>query len=47
MEIQPEHFKNRIEQAIEEAKVQGGNMYMSQALNDVLVFYEDEAKKNG
>ena len=48
MEIQPEHFKNRIEQAIEKrTKVQGGNMYMSQALNDVLINAEDEAKRRG
>lgn len=48
MEIQPEHFKNRIEQAIEKCtKVQGGNMYMSQALNDVLINAEDEAKRMG
>lgn len=48
MEIQPEHFKNRIEQAIEKrTKVQGGNMYMSQALNDVLINSEDEAKRMG
>lgn len=48
MEIQPEHFKNRIEQAIvKRTKVQGGNMYMSQALNDVLINAEDEAKRMG
>ena len=48
MEIQPEHFKNRIEQAIEKrTKVQGGNMYRSQALNDVLINAEDEAKRMG
>lgn len=48
MEIQPEHFKNRIEQAIEKrTKVQGGNMYMSQALNDALINAEDEAKRMG
>lgn len=48
MEIQPEHLKNRIEQAIEKrTKVQGGNMYMSQALNDVLINAEDEAKRMG
>lgn len=48
MEIQPEHFKNRIEQTIEKrTKVQGGNMYMSQALNDVLINAEDEAKRMG
>ena len=48
MEIQPEHFRNRVEQAISKrTKVQGGNMYMSQALNDVLIHAEDEAKRMG
>lgn len=48
MEIQPEHFRNRVEQAIaKRTKVQGGNMYMSQALNDVLIHAEDEAKRMG
>ncbi len=48
MEIQSEHFKNRVEQAIaRRTKVQGGNMFMSQALNDVLIHAEDEAKRMG
>ena len=48
MEIQPEHFRNRVEQAIaKRTKVQGGNMYMSQSLNEVLIHGEDEAKKMG
>lgn len=48
MEIQPEHFRNRVEQGIsKKTKVQGGNMYMSQALNNVLINAEDEAKKMG
>ena len=48
MEIQPEHFRNRVEQAIaKRTKVQGGNMFMSQALNDVLIHAEDEAKRMG
>lgn len=48
MEIQTEHFRNRVEQAIaKRTKVQGGNMYMSQALNDVLIHAEDEAKRMG
>lgn len=48
MEIQPEHFSNRIEDYIaKRPKVQGGNMYMSQALNNVLVNAEDEAKRMG
>ena len=48
MEIQPEHFRNRVEQAIaKRTKVQGGNMFMSQALNDALIHAEDEAKRMG
>ena len=48
MEIQPEYFKNRVEDYIaKRAKVQGGNMYMSQALNNVLISAEDEAKRMG
>ena len=48
MEIQPEHFKNRVEDYIaKRPKVQGGNMYMSQALNQVLIHAEDEAKRMG
>ena len=48
MEIQPEHFRNRVEQAIaKRTKVQGGNMFMSQPLNDVLIHAEDEAKRMG
>lgn len=48
MEIQPEYFKNRVEDYIaKRPKVQGGNMYMSQALNNVLISSEDEAKRMG
>lgn len=48
MEIQPQHFLDRVKQAIEKrTKVRGGNMYMSQALNDVLIHAEDEAKRMG
>ncbi len=48
MEIQPEHFRDRVEDYInKKAKVQGGNMYMSQALNNVLIHAEDEAKRMG
>ena len=48
MEIQPEYFKNRVEHYIaKRPKVQGGNMYMSQALNNVLISAEDEAKRMG
>ena len=48
MEMQPEYFKNRVEDYIaKRPKVQGGNMYMSQALNNVLISAEDEAKRMG
>ena len=48
MEIRPEHFKNRVEDYIaKRPKVQGGNIYMSQALNNVLISAEDEAKRMG
>ncbi len=48
MDIDTEHFKNKIKETIEKRpKVQGGNMYMSQALNDVLINAEDEAKRMG
>ena len=48
MEIQPEYFKNRVEDYIaKRPKVQGGNMYMSQALNNVLISAENEAKRMG
>ena len=48
MEIQTEYFKNRVEDYIaKRPKVQGGNMYMSQALNNVLISAEDEAKRMG
>jgi len=48
MEISKEHFLNRAKQAIEKrVKVQGGQVYMGQALNKVLVCAEDEAKAMG
>ncbi|MBP5772700.1 MAG: AAA family ATPase, partial [Eubacterium sp.] len=48
MEIDINYFDNRVVQAIEALpKVQGGERHMSQALNDVLVSAEDEAKKMG
>ena len=48
MEIDINYFSNRVVQAIEALpKVQGGERHMSQALNDVLVSAEDEAKKMG
>ena len=48
MEIQKEHFVNRAIQALEKCvKVQGGNQYVGQYLNKVLVTAEDEAKRMG
>ena len=48
MNIQKEFFINRVEQALNKrAKVQGGQIYMSQDLNQVLIHAEDEAKRMG
>ena len=48
MEIQKEHFVNRVEQALaKRTKVQGGQVYVGQDLNKVLVSAEDEAKQLG
>ncbi len=48
MEIQKTHFLNRVEQALSKrVKVQGGNPYVGQYLNKVLVTAEDEAKRLG
>ena len=48
MEIQKEHFLNRINEALNaRVKVQGGNPYIGQYLNKVLVSAEDEAKAMG
>ena len=48
MEIQKEHFLNRGEQAIKKRiKVQGGQLYVGQYLNKVLIDAEDEAKHLG
>ena len=48
IEIQPEHFRNRVEDYItKKPKVQGGNPYVSQALNNALIYAEDEAKRMG
>ena len=48
MEIQTEHFLNRINEALNaRVKVQGGNPYIGQYLNKVLVSAEDEAKAMG
>ena len=48
MEIQKDHFVNRVEQALaKRTKVQGGKVYVGQDLNKVLVSAEDEAKQLG
>ena len=48
MEINKEHFLNRVEKAIEaRVKVSGGQVYMGQYLNKALVNAEDEAKAMG
>ena len=48
MNIQKEFFINRVEQALNKRpKVQGGQIYMSQDLNQVLIHAEEEAKRMG
>ena len=48
MEVQKEHFLNRLEGALNgRTKVQGGQPYVGQYLNKVLVSAEDEAKAMG
>ncbi len=48
MEIQKEHFVNRVKSALEKrVKVQGGQVYIGQYLNKVLISAEDEAKAMG
>jgi ATP-dependent Clp protease ATP-binding subunit ClpB len=48
MEIQTEHYVNYAKELLEKrVKVQGGQVYMGQALNKVLVSAEDEAKAMG
>jgi len=48
MEIQKEHFVNRVEQALNKrTKVQGGQVYVGQNLNKVLVSAEEEARQLG
>ncbi len=48
MEIQSEHFVNRVEQALNKrVKVSGGQPYVGQYLNKVLISAEDEAKQMG
>ncbi len=48
MEIQKEHFTDRLEQQLaSRPKVSGGQPYIGQYLNKTLTFAEDEAKKMG
>ena len=48
MEIQKEYFVNRVEQGLRKRpKVQGGQIYVGQDLNKVLIGAEDEAKALG
>ncbi|MCM1190687.1 MAG: ATP-dependent chaperone ClpB [bacterium] len=48
MEIQKEHFVNRVEQALaKRTKVQGGKVYIGERLNQALIGAEDEAKQLG
>ena len=48
MEIQKEYFVNRVEQGLQKrTKVQGGQIYIGQDLNKVLIGAEDEAKALG
>ena len=48
MEIQKEHFVNRLEQLIAgKTKVQGGSPYIGQYLNKALVSAEEEARQMG
>ncbi len=48
MEIQLTYFENRAEQILKKkTKVSGGQLYISNALNKVLVSAEDEAKRMG
>lgn len=48
MEIQKEYFTNRVEQGLSKrTKVQGGQIFIGQDLNKVLISAEDEAKALG
>ena len=48
MEIQKEYFVNRVEQGLQKrVKVQGGQIFIGQDLNKVLITAEDEAKQLG
>ncbi|MBQ4462871.1 MAG: type VI secretion system ATPase TssH, partial [Eubacterium sp.] len=48
MEIDPKVFTAQVEGLIEKRpKVEGGQIYMSDALNKVLIYAEDEARSMG
>ncbi len=48
MEINKEHFLDRVEKALQKrVKVQGGQVYVGKDLNKVLISAEDEAKRMG
>ncbi len=48
MQIQKEHFEDRLEQVIgQRTKVSGGQPYIGQFLNKALTYAEDEAKQMG
>ncbi len=48
MEINTDHFRNRVEQALNKrVKVSGGNPYVGEYLNKVLIHAEDEARQMG
>ena len=48
MEIQKDHFVQRVQEALEKrTKVQGGKVYIGEHLNKVLIHAEDEAKQLG
>ena len=48
MEIVPEHFINAVETLLNKRpKVSGGQVYMSQSMNQALISAEDEAKQMG
>ena len=48
MEINKEHFMNRVEEAVgKRVKVDGGQVYVGKDLNKVLISAEDEAKQLG
>lgn len=48
MEIDTEHFRNRVEEYLNKrVKVQGGQVYVGNNLNKVLITAEDEAKAMG